>query len=180
MAGAGCRASPSERATSRVVTRGAPRRRPPCRRHAACFVSKQLCSVLERLPLFHPTASLALGRASPPAATDGKGVALKAGIGGTLWESRRVGPVMKVVDRRQQVVLMVYVFDEVLQPSHIARAWIAGEGVQRLGGDGIDAFAPMLRIGVCEEVCMKWRTNGGLSAVCSRKEGTMMGNTCSR
>jgi hypothetical protein len=57
---------------------------------------------------------------------------------------------MKVVDRSQQVVLMAGVFDEVLQPSHVARARTAGEGVQRLGGDGIDAFALMLRLGVYE------------------------------
>jgi hypothetical protein len=36
---------------------------------------------------------------------------------------------MKVVDRRQQAVLMPGVFDEVLQPSHTARAPIADEGV---------------------------------------------------
>ena len=57
---------------------------------------------------------------------------------------------MNVIERRQQAVLMACVFDEVLQLSSIARARIAGEGVQRLGGDGIDAFAPMLRIGVYE------------------------------
>lgn len=57
---------------------------------------------------------------------------------------------MQGVDRRQQVVLMAGVFDEVLQLSHVARARIVGEGVQRLGGDGIDAFVPMLRIGVYE------------------------------
>jgi hypothetical protein len=57
---------------------------------------------------------------------------------------------MQGVDRRQQAVLRAGVFDEVLQLSHVARARIAGEGVQRLGGDGIDAFVPMPRIGVYE------------------------------
>jgi hypothetical protein len=57
---------------------------------------------------------------------------------------------MQGADRRQQAVLIACVIDEILQLAHVARAWIAGEGVQRLGGDGIDAFAPMLRIGVYE------------------------------
>jgi hypothetical protein len=45
---------------------------------------------------------------------------------------------------------MACVFDEVPRLSYIARAWIAGEDVQRLGGDGTDTFAPILRIGVYE------------------------------
>jgi hypothetical protein len=75
-------------------------------------------------------------------------VALDGGVGGTLWGSQRVGPVMKGVDRRPQAVLMACAFDEVLRLSHIAWARIAGEGVQRLGGDRIDTFARILRIDV--------------------------------
>ena len=118
----------------------------PCR----VFHRQTPCSVLEHSPLLHPTAAAALICMSPSAATDGTGLALNGGVGGTLWGSRRGGPVMNVIERRQQAVLMACVFDEVLQLSSIARARIAGEGVQRLGGDGIDAFAPMLRIGVYE------------------------------
>jgi hypothetical protein len=91
-ASAGCRASPGDRAPSRVVTQGAPRRRVPRRRHAACFVFKHLCSVLERPPLLHPTVSAALGRASPPAVPEGRGMALNGGIAAYSWKLARVGP----------------------------------------------------------------------------------------
>jgi hypothetical protein len=57
---------------------------------------------------------------------------------------------MKGVDRRPRAVLTACVFEEVPRLSHMARARIAGEGVQRLGGDGTDTFAPILRIGVYE------------------------------
>jgi hypothetical protein len=66
------------------------------------------------------------------------------------WGSRRGGPIMNVVDRRLLAVIRAGVFDEVLQLSHVAGARIDGEGVQRLGGDGIDAFASMLRLRVHE------------------------------
>jgi hypothetical protein len=82
---------------------------------------------------------------------------------------------MKVVDRRQQAVMMACVFDEVLQLSHVARARIDGEGVQCLGGDGNDAFAPMLRIGVHEIAHQQGMIRGLLI-----QGGTTMGNVCSR
>jgi hypothetical protein len=71
--------------------------------------------------------------------------------------------------------MMACMFDEVLQRSHVARARIEGEGVQRLDGDGIDAFAHMPRIDMHEVAYQQGVIRGLLT-----QGGTIMENTCSR
>jgi len=69
----------------------------PCR----VLHRQTLCSVLELSPLLHPTASAALSRTSPAAATDRTGVALNRGVGGTPWAQMREEQVTKIVRSRQ-------------------------------------------------------------------------------
>ena len=98
-ASAGCQASPSERATSRVVTRGAPRRRAPGRRHAACFISKHCVPFWNIRPCSTPLSQRhwvaprrqlpQMGRAFSTVGSAGRGGDRDAGAGHPLSSAPR-------------------------------------------------------------------------------------------
>ena len=112
-AGIGGPASPGESTPSCGGGPGAPRRQKASRgdqRQRADAMSRVSppipCSVLKQSPLLHPAAAAALIRTSPAVATDGTGVALNGGAGGTPWGQMSDGPVTNIVGRRQPAVMM--------------------------------------------------------------------------
>jgi hypothetical protein len=73
-ASAGYRAPPSEKATSRVVTRSVLRRRAPRRRYTACFVCKHLVPLCNSFPYSTRLISVVQGRGPRTAVSEGMGV----------------------------------------------------------------------------------------------------------